>query len=155
MQLKVPVCTSCVHLRKFIVPSAIGARAVSLFRTGVSEAQAEWSKNKSSRKWCPRPAGHSQQLATLKKRRQEASRRIEKTAMAKLLATLCNFGTKQSCDTSLLKVCKLCFDILCSCLDMPRCPTTCFEICPLQSLTARMLCALHARGLLCAFVHLV
>ena len=39
MQLKDPVYTGCVHLCRFIVPSAVVVLAVSLFHTGVNRAQ--------------------------------------------------------------------------------------------------------------------
>ena len=42
-------------------------------------------KNRSSRKWSPRPAEHSQHLVTLKKKRQEASRMKQNDAIVKLV----------------------------------------------------------------------
>ena len=43
MQLKGPVCTSCVHLRKFIVSSAVGALAVSLLYVFVAGTERKIS----------------------------------------------------------------------------------------------------------------
>ena len=80
--------------------------------------QTAWSKKRSSTKWSPRPAGHSHCLAALRERRQEA-RRMKRKDSDSEVTTTCHFGSRRRLQ-HLANVCKLCFDICHSCLNMTR-----------------------------------
>ena len=110
MQLKDPVYTSCVHLRKFMVHRAVVVLAVSLSQfdsstTAMLAVTVSWrgynnrandsdsNMKAASRKWSPRPADCSNTLATLRERRQEASRMKWKDGCSEV-TTPCDFGTR-------------------------------------------------------------